>query len=196
MTGERMRFQDPGDFDPWKDDDGTALDRFPGPIAVATGPIDSATLAIGLEEIDDEPWAVEAGYRTPARHLLTVRTVRSWKHLDPRGLPVEDLASAVINFKLKEPDWAADPGWPASEAEMRLQAMAQGVRLSRAEIARVRAVPTAVVIDGVETAGSRIDVPGCAAIQLAWGEQTVFCAGLADTVDALRLRTATAADLG
>src|SRR5436305_13894376 len=157
-----MRFQDPGGFDPSRDRDGTSLDRFPGPIAVVAGPVDPATVSFGLEEIDDEPWAVEAGYRTPTRYLLTVRTVRSWKHLDPRGLPVEDLTSAVVNFALRE----AGPA-----------------RLSRTEIARVPAVPTTIVVDGVETAATRIQVPGCVAIQLGWGEQTVFCAGAPEMAD-------------
>lgn len=78
------------------------LARFPGPVAIAAGPVEGAAAVLGAEEIDGRPWAIEVGYTTAGCHLLTVRTVRSAAGLDPRGLTVESLASAVVNFVARD----------------------------------------------------------------------------------------------
>jgi hypothetical protein len=63
------------------------LDRFPGPVAVAAEPVGQLPPAPGFEAHGDEPWAITVDYADPDVHLLTVRTVRSPRGLDPTGLP-------------------------------------------------------------------------------------------------------------
>jgi hypothetical protein len=190
-----MRFQDQGEPDLWHDPRGPVLSRFPGLVAIAEERIGSGTPQLVLEQNDEEPWAVEIGYQTSTGRLLAVRTVRSWKHLNPRGLPVEDLPGAVVNFQLKAASSPSHAGQPAMGTQAWLTGRAQGIRLGRAELGKLPVASTQVVMDDVEITGTRIEVPGCAAVQLDWGEQTVFCAGEAETLNVLRLRSASPEDL-
>jgi hypothetical protein len=55
-------------------------------------------------------------------------------------------------------------------------------------------VATSVPIDDVPVAGVRVDLPGCAGVQLDWQGQTVFCVGKPKIIDSLRLRSASNRD--
>jgi hypothetical protein len=62
-------------------------------------------------------------------------------------------------------------------------------RQARAAIADRPVTTASVPIDGTEVDGRRIDFADCAAVELAWGEQTVFCAGRPEIIGRLRLAT-------
>lgn len=173
------------------------LARFPGPVAIAAGPVEGAPAVLGAEEIDALPWAIEVGYTTAGRHLLTVRTVRSAAGLDPRGLTVESLASAVVNFVAR--DEAARPpaaGRPlaAGEAESQVMAHIAASGLTRRQVAATPTHATTLEVNGVTLEGRRLDLAECSAIDLKWGDQTVYCAGAPHILDALKLRAATPED--
>lgn len=173
------------------------LARFPGPVAIAAGPVEGAIAVLGAEEIDGLPWAVEVGYTAAGRHLLTIRTVRSAAGLEPRGLTVESLASAVVNFVARDEAARApeDRDLPAiSEAEQRIMARITASRLTRQEVADAPTHATTLDVAGVAIEGQRVDIAGCSAVDLTWGDQSVYCAGAPHIVDALKLRSATPDD--
>lgn len=166
------------------------LDGFPGPVAIPAEPVWGLTPVVGWEHTNDVPWAMEIGYAIPGgQHVLTVRTVRSAEGLNPRGLAVESLACAVVNFVSKDQDARPQPVDLATAQEWFRDQMSAS-RLTRAEVAGTPEFPTVVVVDGVATEGSRVDLQRCSAVELAWGKQIVFCTGLPDIIDALRLRSA------
>jgi hypothetical protein len=161
------------------------LDRFPGPVAVAADPVGQLPPASAFEAHGDEPWAITVDYADPDVHLLTVRTVRSPRGLDPRGLPREDLASMVANFPGVT---TSTPPRPGDEDSWVADLVARH-RQARAAIADRPVTTASVPIDGTEVDGRRIDFADCAAVELAWGEQTVFCAGRPEIIGRLRLAT-------
>jgi hypothetical protein len=173
------------------------LDGFPGPVAIPAEPIRGLTPSLGWEQVNDEPWAINIDYAIPeGQHLLTVRTVRSPEGLNPRH-PIESLASAVVNFV--NMDQGARPlGTPIpvdlTEAEQRVRDHVSASRLTRADVEGTPTFPTVIAIDVVAIEGSRVDLVRCSAVELAWGEQVVFCTGLPDIIDALRLKSATPDD--
>lgn len=173
------------------------LARFPGPVAIAAGPVEGAAAVLGAEEIDGLPWAIEVGYTTAGCHLLTVRTVRSAAGLDPRGLTVESLASAVVNFIARD-EAARTPETSrplaADEAENRVMAHIAASGLTRRQVAATPTHATTLDVNGVTIEGRRVDLAECSAIDLKWGDQTVYCAGAPHIVDALKLRAATPED--
>lgn len=62
---------------------------------------------------------------------------------------------------------------------------------------QVTAAPTHAItleVDGAALAGRRVDIAGCAGVDLRWGDQTVYCVGAPHIVDALKLRPATPDD--
>jgi hypothetical protein len=191
-----MRYQESGDPRPPRVPAlGEMWDRFPGPIAIPAEPISGLAPHAGFAANDDEPWSIDIDYSGPGIHLLTVRTVRSRKHLSTYALPVEDLASAMINFENREhsakPPVEPGPQDPEEWAQQNISA----TRLLRTEVARTPAIPTSMRIDDIEVPGTRIDIGGRAAVQLPWGEQLVFCAGRPEIIDNLALRSAVPEDL-
>jgi hypothetical protein len=60
-------------------------------------------------------------------------------------------------------------------------------RQIRAAIADRPVTTASVRIDGTDVEGRRIDFADCAAVELARGGQTVFCAGRPDIIGRLRL---------
>jgi hypothetical protein len=166
-------------------------DRFPGPIAIPAEPISGAARHVGFIANDHEPWSIDIDYSGSGGHLLTVRTVRSREHLDPYGLPVEDLAGAIINAANR--DRGADPGGGA-EARQDPEAWARQhvveSRLTRAQVAETPTTSVSITIDGIDTPGTRVDTGGRSAVMLAWGEQSIFCAGRPEIIDGLALRSA------
>ncbi len=173
------------------------LARFPGPVAIAAEPVGGASAILGVEEIDGQPWAVEVGYTAAGRHLLTVRTVRSTAGLDPRGLTVESLASAVVAFAARD-EGARPLGVPVTlaegDAERRIAAHIAASRLTREQVARTPTRHTTLEIGGTAIPGDRVDLAECSAVDLAWDGQTVYCAGRPEIIDTLKLRPATPSD--
>ena len=92
------------------------------------------------------------------------------------------------------------PGEPVvsapGEAERRIAAHIAASGLTRERVARTPTRPTTIEIGGIEVRGNRVDLAKCSAVDLAWGEQTVYCAGRSDILDALKLRAATPGDFG
>ncbi len=175
---------------------GEMLERFPGPIAVLAGPITNARRTVSYMANDHEPWSIDVGYTTSQGHLLTIRTVRSREGLNPYGLPVEDLATAVINAANRE--LATNPSRAAAReegAEAWALRHVMDSRLLRAETAATPAYEVSLTMDGATIPGTRVDVSGWAAVELQWGAQRVFAAGRPDIIDDLALRSARAGEL-
>ncbi len=171
-------------------------DRFPGPIAIPASPVSGAARHVGFTANDDEPWSIDVDYSGSGGHLLTVRTVRSREHLDPYGLPVEDLAGAIVNTANRER--AAEPGegaGPGPDPEAWARRHVTESRFTRAQVARTPTTAVSMMIDGIETPGTRVDVGRRSAVMLAWGGQTVFCAGRPEIIETLVLRSARPEDL-
>ena len=169
---------------------GEMRDRFPGPIAVPAEPISGAARHVGFIANDEEPWSIDLDYSGPGGHVLTVRTVRSREHLDPYGLPVEDLAGAIVNLANRER--AADPSGtagPGQDPEAWARQHVTESRLTRAQVAQAPTASVSVLIDGLETPGARVDIGGRSAVMLPWEKQTVFCAGRPEIIDSLVLRS-------
>ncbi len=178
----RPRVPDPADI----------LSGFPGRIAIPVAPPTRADPLIQWMANDDRLWSVTLDYRDARERRLRVHTVRSPAHLDPRGLPVEDLASAVVNYLPgAAPSTGGDPGTGQAWA----RASVTAARATRAEVGSAPVGAVTLPIDGVPVPGERVDLPQCAAVRLAWDDQLVFCVGPADLIDPLRLRTATPQDL-
>jgi hypothetical protein len=189
-----MRYQEDGDPRPPRVPAlGEMWDRFPGPVAIPAGQVGGSAPQAGFAANDDDPWSIDLDYSASGEHLLTVRTVRSRDGLDPYGLPVEDLAGAIIDFENRG-GATPSPRPSSQDPEAWVEQHIAASRLSRAEVARTPTVATSMRIDGIETPGIRVDVSGRAAVQLAWGPQTVFCAGRPEIVDALTLRSAVPED--
>src|SRR5580700_4138265 len=140
---------------------GEIRDRFPGPIAIPAQPISGAARHVGFTANDHEPWSIDVAYSGAEGHLLTVRTVRSRKHLDPYGLPVEDLAGAIVEVANRDRSYAPGTGpVPQQDAEAWAQQHIAESRLTRGEVARTPAVPASMTIDGTEVPGTRVDIGG------------------------------------
>jgi hypothetical protein len=170
---------------------GEMRDRFPGPIAIPAEPISGAARHVGFMANNEEPWSIDIDYSGPGGHMLTIRTVRSREHLDPYGLPVEDLPGTIVNVANREravdPNGAAGPG---QDPEAWARQHVTESRLTRAQVAETPTTSVSVLIDGIETPGSRVDIGGRSAVMLAWGKQTVFGAGRLEIIDGLVLRSA------
>ena len=155
-------------------------------------PISGAARHVGFIANDEEPWSIDLDYSGPGGHMLTIRTVRSREHLDPYGLPVEDLAGAIVNLANRER--AADPNGtagPGQDPEAWARQHVTESRLTRAQVAETPTTSVPVLIDGIETPGARVDIGGRSAVMLPWEKQTVFCAGRpAEIIDSLVLRSA------
>ena len=179
---------------PWGNE---ILDGFPGPVAIAAQPIQGLAPVLGWEEVDDQPWAIQVGYAIPrGRQVLTVRTVRSTEGLSPRH-PLESLASVIVNFvnadlggRAPRRTTVVDP----VEATRQDYARMSASRLLRAEVEGTATSPVTVRLDGVAIEGSRVDLERCSAVEVPWDGQIVFCAGLADVLDTLALKSATPDD--
>lgn len=170
---------------------GEMRDRFPGPIAILAEPISGAARHVGFIANDHEPWSIDIDYWDSAGHLLTVRTVRSREHLDPYGLPVEDLAGAIINAANR--DRAAAPGraaGPGTDPEAWARQHVAESQLTRSQVVETPTTTVSIAIDGRPAAGTRVDVGGRSAVRLDWDGQSVFCAGRPEIIDALALRSA------
>jgi hypothetical protein len=176
---------------------GELIDRFSGSIAVLAAAIDGATRSVSVTAVDTAPWSVDVSYLTGQGHLLTIRTVRSAKDLDPYALPVEDLASAITNAANREV--SVNPGpravAPGEDPEAWAQRHVTDSRSLRAEVAGKRRTDVTISIDGVEVPGTRVDAGGWAAVEFQWGEQQVFCGGRPEVIGTLILRSARAGEL-
>jgi hypothetical protein len=166
-------------------------DRFPGPIAVPAEPVGGAARHVGFIANDHEPWSIDLDYSGSGGHVLTIRTVRSREDLDPYGLPVEDLAGAIVN--LANRDRATQPGAGPGlhqDPETWARQHVSESRQTRAQVAETPTTSVSVTIDGIETPGHRVDIGGRSAVMLTWGDQSVFCAGRPEIIDRLVLRSA------
>jgi hypothetical protein len=160
---------------------------FPAAVAAAAGKWDGAVPFVSVMTNDDEPWAVELYYPVESRPGLAVRTIRSRQGLSSRGMPVEDLASVMVNFMLNNVEVTRPDVSAGSEAHVdAIIARSRGIR---AQASETEAVRTAIFIDGDEYGARRIDVLGCTAVEVPWAQQTVFCVATATEIDGLRLRT-------
>lgn len=173
------------------------LDSFPGPVAIAAHPIQGLAPALGWEEVNDEPWAIQVGYAIPqGPQVLTVRTVRSTEGLNPRH-PLESLASVIVNFVDAELNRQLPPMSTAvdqAEATQQIKARVTASRLLHAKVEATATSPVTVRLDSVAIEGSRVDLETCSAVELSWGKQVVFCTGSADVLDTLALKSATPDD--
>jgi len=143
---------------------------FPGPIAVACVPPPGSRCGIGGQNENGRPFALHVHYRSPeGGPRLLVRTKPVPVPPDPLFPPpfvtIDTLRDAVGTYYSSAPLGA----WPRDEhpAETAVQ----------------------ILIDEVPTAGFRIDLASCSAVELDWNGQTVQCVSDAATIDGLSLRT-------
>lgn len=170
------------------------LAQFPGMIAVVQSMVTAATATVTIESTNDQPWAVEVGYHQLDRRLLTVRTVRSAQGVSSYGLPVEDLASAVVNFQLNA-DGGTAPVLSGSATEPWIDRQRDSITATRGQVAAIPITAATLTVDDTAVTGTRVDVDGCAAIEIRWHLQTVFCTGRPETFDYLSLTMVSAAHL-
>ncbi len=170
------------------------LAQFPGMIAVVQSMVTAATATVTIESTNDQPWAVEVGYHQLDRRLLTVRTVRSAQGVSSYGLPVEDLASAVVNFQLNA-DGGTAPVLSGSATEPWIDRQRDSITATRGQVAATPITAATLTVDDTAVTGTRVDVDGCAAVEIRWHLQTVFCTGRPETFDYLSLTMVSAAHL-
>lgn len=170
------------------------LAQFPGMIAVVQSMVTAATATVTIESTNDQPWAVEVGYHQLDRRLLTVRTVRSAQEVSSYGLPVEDLASAVVNFQLNA-DGGTAPVLSGSATEPWIDRQRDSITATRGQVAATPITAATLTVDDTAVTGTRVDVDGCAAVEIRWHLQTVFCTGRPETFDYLSLTMVSAAHL-
>lgn len=170
------------------------LAQFPGMIAVVQSMVTAATATVTIESTNDQPWAVEVGYHQLDRRLLTVRTVRSAQGVSSYGLPVEDLASAVVNFQLNA-DGGTAPVLSGSATEPWIDRQRDSITATRGQVAAIPITAATLTVDDTAVTGTRVDVDGCAAVEIRWHLQTVFCTGRPETFDYLSLTMVSAAHL-
>ncbi|WP_199443066.1 hypothetical protein [Umezawaea beigongshangensis] len=146
--------------------------------------------AVGTHGVNDRPWAVEVTHRSSAGTLLLViKTVRSSHGLSPRGLPVENAESQLLDFLSRTRDRGSGLVVP-----VRGSSVANHDRV-RAAVAEASVVPVEVVIDHGLVPGTRIDALGAVVIRVGWKDQTVLLTGAADHLGTLELHTATSSDV-
>lgn len=145
--------------------------------------------SVTAESNDEEPWAVEIGYFTPDRYLLTVHTVRSAQGLSAYGLPVEDLPSAVVNFQLAAAARAdsSHSGLAPDAAQEWIDEQRGAIQFTRAQVAATPPSPTALTVNHSTVSGIGVVLDGCVAVQLRWQRQTILCAGRPDLISDLTL---------
>lgn len=167
------------------------LDRFARPVAVAATPPGLGPGGFEFETINDQPWAIIVTYASSAQGTLILKTLRSGGAADGHGAPVESLAEALISLHLQRPTWRLpDPEEVGHEGvETALLQRRDALLRIRAELVSAPTRSATVVIDELSVQGRRIDHGYGSAVELPWNGQVVFCAGRADTVDALALRT-------
>lgn len=183
-----MHFRGAGADGPRPQFDPSAIvGAFPGTVAAAAGRWDGAVPFVSVMTNNDEPWAVELYYPVDGRPGLAVRTIRSRQGLSPRGMPIESLASVMVNFMLNNVDVTRPDASAGSEAHV--DAVIARGRSIRAQASETEAAPTAIFIDGDEYGARRIDVLGCTAVEASWAQRTVFCVATAAEIDGLRRRT-------
>lgn len=170
------------------------LAQFPEMIAVVQSMVTAATATVTIESTNDQPWAVEVGYHQLDRRLLTVRTVRSAQGVSSYGLPVEDLASAVVNFQLNA-DGGTAPVLSGSATEPWIDRQRDSITATRGQVAATPITAATLTVDDTAVTGTRVDVDGCAAVEIRWHLQTVFCTGRPETFDYLSLTMVSAAHL-
>ncbi|MEU3764813.1 hypothetical protein AB0E55_07080 [Amycolatopsis keratiniphila] len=167
-----------------------SLARFPGPVAIVHGEGSPGPVAfLDGDAVNDEPWAIEATYQKSGRPCLVIRTVRSSRNMNPRGLPVEDATIQLVNFLSRV-------GRPL-ERELTAPSRAS----SRTVFDQVRVAVNGATVQDVEVAiddervrGTRTDALDAAVVELAWHGQVVFVTGWPDAMQILALRTATPSD--
>lgn len=183
-----MDFRDAGADGPIPHFDPSAIvSTFPGDVAAAAGPWDGTVPLVSVASTNDEPWAVELYYPIEGRPGLSVRTIRSSRGLSTRAMPVEDLASAMVNFAINNVN-VSPPDLPAG-SEAHVHAVIGRSRDISAQASDAEPAQTTVIIDGDEYMARRIDVLGCTAVEVPWADQTVFCVATAQEIDGLLLRT-------
>lgn len=179
MDGEGTPGRGDADGRPWVD-----FSLFPGQVAVADpAPVGSAVSA-ELSCWDARPSSVELRYRVAGRLVLLVRTVRRPDDGPHRGVLVEDLASAVTGFQLGTAARTHEGGPLTGERGARPPGAA-----ARAAVAEASHREVSIELDSVPAQAVRVDVPGCAAVEVPGGSHTILCAGTPPTIDTLRLAT-------
>jgi len=140
--------------------------------------------------VNDQPWAITVFYDSPGGPLLTVRTVRAADDFPPYAMPIEDLPTALGAFASLQ---ARAAGPRDAHARFRTSLDIQAAIDERARHQRPQAAT--VDIDAVSVAAERLDHDDLAAVHVPWHGQTVLCAGLAQAVTSVPLRTGRVEDL-
>ena len=167
-----------GDADGWPEAD---FARFPSPVAVADPAPAGSAVSVHLSSWEEQTVSVELRYRVAGRLVLLVRSACPPNGDSPRGVPVESLASTITNFQLGT---AAFGGGPLTDE--RPPARPPGAA-ARAAVAEAPHLEVSVRLDLVPARAVRVDVLGCAAVEVPREAHTIFCAGTPAMIDTLRL---------
>ena len=164
-------------------------DAYPGPIACAAVLPPGTTVSWGNEHENDLPYSAQAWYRdADGRTWLQVRTVRPPADPPPVITTVEDAMSALLRFRSAR-ETELERGGPGRSVRSRDEARARTVA-ARQEDERTPERASEVIVDGVPIPARRKDFSDCSVLRFDWTDGThVWCAGAAETIDALALRS-------
>lgn len=184
-----MLYQDDPDRDRRREMIRALSDAYPGPIACAAAIPPGTTVSWGNEHENGRPHSAQAWYRdADGGTWLQVRTVRPPADPPPVILTVEDTAGALSRFRLSRQN-DGSRGRPRRSVPTREESRARSLAI-REEDERTPERASEITVDGVAITAWRKDFSDCSVLRFDWTDGThVWCAGAAETIDILALRS-------